>query len=377
MDKYYKYFEENEKLLLSHLEEFVMMETPSDNKQLNDKAADWLKNEFIKMTSGKAKIISSDDYGNHVIGEYGNEDDQILILAHYDTVWKKGTTLNRPYTVDHDKAFGPGIFDMKSGLLLAIYAIKAIKDLNVNLTKKVVFIFDSDEEVGNPSSRLLIEEEAQKSERAFILEPSLNGSLKISRKGTAEFYLEIKGKSSHSGVDPERGISAIDELSKQIQFLHELNNFEIGNTVNVGVISGGTRVNVIAENAEAKIDVRAKTKEELKKLTDLVLNLKPINPGISLKVKGGVNREPLEYSQDIKEMFGIAQNISSEKLGFELTGKSTGGGSDGNITSQFIPTLDGLGAVGGGAHANDEHIYTNDLKTRGALLANLIEHYGI
>lgn len=372
-----KIIDQNYNQMVEYLQTIVEFESPSLDKGKLDRLADWISQTFTELVGGKSEIIEVENYGNHVRCEWGEGDKQILILSHFDTVWPAGTLEKNPFRIEGDRAYGPGVFDMKGGLIQGLFALKSLKEAGVSLNKKIVFFFDSDEEIGNPTSRAYIENEAKKSDHVFVLEPamSLEGGLKTSRKGVGIYEMTVKGIPSHSGIDPEKGVSAIDELARQIIRLHNETNFESGTTINVGKISGGTTSNVIAEYAHADIDVRAKTTEELKRIDQLILGLKPIKEKTEVVIKGEINRLPLERTEQVQQMFAVAEDIARNEIGFKLVEKETGGGSDGNLTAPFAPTLDGLGAVGDGAHANHEHLILSQMTNRSALLAGLLLHF--
>lgn len=369
--------EENQELMLDYLKMIVEQESPSHDKERLDQLATWIANSFEELVGGKSEIIEVQEYGNHVRCEWGEGEEQILILSHFDTVWPQGTLEKNPFRIEGDKAIGPGVFDMKGGLIQGLFALKALRDSGIELEKKIVFFFDSDEEIGNPTSKPYIEAEAKKSERVFVLEPAMSeeGCLKTSRKGVGIYQLYAKGIPAHSGIDPDKGISAIDELAKQIGILHNETNLETGTTINVGLISGGTAVNVMAEHAHAVIDVRAKTTDELERIHEFIINLEAINDKAHVETTGEINRFPLERTVQVEEMYKIAKEIAATELGFDLLEQETGGGSDGNLTAPFAPTLDGLGAVGDGAHANHEHLLVSHMPQRCALLAGLVMHF--
>jgi glutamate carboxypeptidase len=297
------------------------------------------------------------------------------MLAHFDTVWRKGELEKMPFRIEDGKAYGPGIFDMKGGLVQGIYALHALKSLKKEIGCKVVFLFTSDEEIGSPTSRELIEEEAKKSKCVLVLEPAMspNGALKTSRKGVGLFHLKVTGRPSHSGIDHEKGRSAIEELARQIIYLHSLTNYGTGTTVNVGVIKGGTTSNVVAAEAEAEIDLRVRTQAEAERVIPLILGIQPQTDGTTLNITGGINRPPLERTEQVAKMYEIAKNLAKEKLGFELPEAATGGASDGNFTAPLAPTIDGLGAVGDGAHAVHEHVLISEMPVRSTLVALLLE----
>lgn len=356
------------------LKEIVEFESPSTDKKLNDKLGNWLCDLFIKLTCGRATIIPNEKCGNFLRGEWGTGDRQILILSHFDTVWPKGTILENPFHIENGNAFGPGVFDMKGGIIQGLFALHALQSLQIELDKKVVFLFTSDEEIGSPYSKPFIEKEAKKSDAVFVLEPALHeeGALKTARKGIAKFHLFIEGNPAHAGIEPEKGVSAIEEMAIQIQYLHSLTDLKRGTTVNVGIVHGGTSTNVIAAMAEAEIEVRVKTQEEFDRILPLIKYLKPTDERIKLQVTGGMTRPPLERTDDIAQLFKLAKAIAKKELGMTLTEDETGGGSDGSLTAPITPTLDGLGAVGDGAHAHHEHLIISEMPKRSALLAKLL-----
>jgi glutamate carboxypeptidase len=378
MRNIHPYLEKQKEQMYQYLKEIVMKESPSHDKKLLDNLGNWLSKIFEKLTGGTTSKIPDDTYGNHIRGEWGSGESQILILGHFDTVWPKGTIHTMPFKVENGKAYGPGVFDMKGGIIQGLFALKALKELDIPLNKKVVFFFDSDEEIGNPSSREFIEKEAEKSEYVFVLEPGISekGSLKTSRKGVGIFNVEATGVPAHAGIDPDKGVSAIHELALQTLDIEAMNDFHTGTTFNVGKISGGTGSNVIPEKASAEVDLRAKTQEELDKAVKSMLDLKPKLNGAQLNLTGGTNRAPLERTEEVVSLFKTAKHLAETYIGMELTEQETGGGSDGNLTAPFAPTLDGLGASGDGAHANHEYLMLSDMPKRSALLAMLLVTYG-
>ena len=369
------YFNARQTEMLSVIEQLVTQETPSSDKARLDAFAEFLA-QRLRSAGATVEILPNAERGNHVRARFGpSSDDGVkpaLILCHYDTVWAVGTLATHPFRIEEGKAYGPGIFDMQSSLMLAEYAARAVRDLGINLPRPVTILITSDEEVGSPTSRTLIEEEALRSAYVLVMESPLPGGvLKTSRKGAGTFLLEITGRAAHAGVEPERGISAIQELAHQILKVHELTDMEQGTTVNVGVVQGGTVSNVVAAHAMAKIDVRSWTQPEAARLSQAILGLTPVTPGAMLEVKGGWNRPPLERTATA-ELFAKAQAIG-RTLGLELDEGGTGGGSDGNFTGALgIPTLDGLGVPGHGAHADHEHIEVDQIAGRAALLVALL-----
>ncbi|MCP8615707.1 M20 family metallopeptidase [Salirhabdus salicampi] len=362
--------------MVERLRDIVELETPSLDKKLTDQAAKEIAKFFEQYTGGKAEFIQNEQYGNHVKGTWGEGDDQILLLAHFDTVWREGDIKRKPFEIKDGKAYGPGVFDMKGGLVQGVFALHALKELNQQ-AGKVVFLFNSDEEIGSPTSQKLIEEEAKKSKAVFVLEPAMSteGSLKTERKGVGIFEVNVKGTPAHSGIDPEKGKSAIGELASHITYLHSLTDFDKGTTVNVGVVEGGTTSNVVAASAKADVDLRVRYQSEFDRMLPLIKEIEPTTEGVEVEVNGGINRPPFERSEKVAYLANIAKQLAKDELGFELTEKATGGGSDGNFTAPIAPTLDGLGAVGDGAHAEHEHLYVSEMPKRSALVALLINHF--
>jgi glutamate carboxypeptidase len=356
------------------LKTMVLMETPSTDKPSLDRFASWAKDLFAQLPA-KAEIAAQEKAGNHVRIEWGNGPRQITIVGHFDTVWDVGELAKRPWKVENGRAYGPGAYDMKGGVVAIYWALKALTELGVKTDKKIVVILNSDEEVGSRTSRSLIESEAKKSEYAMILEPGVppHGAMKTARKGGGGFDVIAHGKSSHAGSAPEKGISAILELAHQTVKLMGLTNFETGTTVNVGVVSGGTRPNVIAEEARARVDVRVATMAEGERIVKAMNSLTPVVKGATLTVSGGLNRPPMERTPAIVAAYQKAKGLAAE-LGFDLPEASTGGGSDGNFTAALgTPTLDGLGMMGDGAHSAVEWVELSFLPKKAALVARLIE----
>ena len=296
-----------------------------------------------------------------------------LLLGHADTVWPVGTLADRPIRELNGDLYGPGIFDMKAGLVQIVFALRALADLGLELPHPPVVVINTDEEIGSRESRRTIEQLSRVACRAFVLEPGLGpgGAIKTARKGIGRFTVDIAGKASHAGLDPDAGASAILELSAVIQQLFALNDRERGVTVNVGTIEGGIQPNVVAPNSSAVVDVRVLHPEDARALETAIRGLEAQTPGTSLTVSGGFGRPPMERTEGNIRLFEAARRIG-EDLGMDLEEVTAGGGSDGNLTSQHIPTLDGLGTIGDGAHAEGEHIVTDQLVPRAALLGALL-----
>ena len=357
------------------LRALVEHESPSRDKPALDALARVLADR-LRAIGGEVEIVANPGGGDHLLARFfgGAEDPTpALVIGHFDTVWPLGTLAGMPFRVEGDRAAGPGSYDMKASLVLAEFALGAMIDLGLRPPRPVEILLTSDEEIGSPTSRRLIEERAMRSAFALVLEPPLpDGSLKTARKGVGHFTLTVEGRAAHAGVEPEKGVSAIGELAHQILYLHALGEPAAGTTVNVGVIEGGTTPNVVAARASARVDVRVATVEQAEVIEAAIRQANPYTAGASLRVEGGFNRPPMERTPAISALFERAQEIG-RTVGLELAEGSTGGGSDGNFTAAAgLPTLDGLGARGGGAHAAHEAVELDSLPERAALLAALL-----
>ena len=299
---------------------------------------------------------------------------QILALGHSDTVWPMGTLRNMPFREAEGRLWGPGVLDMKSGIAFFVYAVQALREMDIPVARKVVLQLNSDEETGSEASRALTEKNARRSVAVLVLEPGtgLTGKLKTARKGVGAFTVRVRGKASHAGVDFPAGASAVLELARQIDRIAGFTNLDRGITVNPGVIAGGTRSNVIAAEAQAEVDIRVRRLKDAAGLEKKFRSLKPFDKRCAIEITGGLNRPPMERSAGIVQLFRLAQKLGRE-LGVQVEESMTGGGSDGNFTAALgVATLDGLGAVGEGAHAANESILTDRIADRTALLARLL-----
>jgi glutamate carboxypeptidase len=296
-----------------------------------------------------------------------------VLLGHCDTVWASGTLESMPVEIRDGRVTGPGVYDMKAGLVQGIFALRALRELGLATEMETAFFINSDEEIGSPDSLPRIERLARHVRRVFVLEPALGpaGKLKTRRKGSLRFTVKVFGRAAHSGLDPEKGASAILELSRVIQRLYELADPEKGVTVNVGVVAGGMRANVVAPEARAEVDVRVLGWDDAVRIERTVHAFQPATPGTSLEVLGGIDRPPLEATPGNRRLWEAARRRAGE-LGIELDEGTAGGASDGSLTSRIVPTLDGLGAVGDGAHATHEHVLIDRMPERAALLALLL-----
>lgn len=359
------------------LRRMIEIESPSHDKAAVDRFGAMIAAEW-KRRGAVVRLLRQRKFGNHVRAELwpsqGRPNGQLLVLGHLDTVYPLGTLAKMPFRVTQDRAWGPGAFDMKGGHVIALAAIDALRELRVTPHRKIVFLWTSDEEVGSATSRRVIENAARQSDAVFVLEPAFGreGRLKTERKAVGEAELIVTGRSAHAGIDPERGVNAVHELALQIARLLKLNDPRRGITVQANVIHGGTATNVVADHARASIDLRLSRASDARMLHRKLLALRPILPGARIEIRGGVNRPPMERTPEAHALFVHAQGLARE-MGITLREGSTGGGSDGNFTAALgIPTLDGLGAVGDGAHSPREHIVIRALSERAALLAGVL-----
>jgi len=362
--------------MLDLIGRFVICESPSDDRAAVDRFVDLVCDTLAPVA--RVKTVSGGRFGRHLVAEMKlpgrKKSGQILALGHSDTVWPVGTLRSMPLRNYRGRVCGPGVLDMKGGIAFFIFAARALRELDLSVPSRVLLQLNSDEEVGSVSSRALTEENARRSHAVLVLEPGtgLEGRLKTARKGVGAFTVTVRGKASHAGVDFQAGASGVLELARQIERIARFTNLSRGITVNPGVIAGGTRSNVIAAEARAEVDIRVPRLRDGAALKRKFRALKPFNPRCSVTVSGGLNRPPLERSAAVRRLFRTAHTLALE-LGIELEESSSGGGSDGNFTAALgIPTLDGLGAVGEGAHAAHESILINRIADRTALLAKLL-----
>jgi glutamate carboxypeptidase len=357
--------------MLDTLEGWVNHDSPTLDKPSVDAQGRQIADAFSEL-GASVETRPQSEYGDHLRIAWGRGDRQILLLGHFDTVWPVGESARRPFAVCDGVAVGPGTNDMKSGILIGLYALRALVETGQTPAHRLVYLLTSDEEDGSPSSRELIEAEARRSDYVLVLEPSRYGSLITWRKGIGRFIIEVTGVAAHSGVDPEKGVSAIEEMAHQILRLQAMTDMASGTTVNVGVVQGGSRVNVVAASAQAECDLRVMTVAEGERMERVIQGLIPVLEGTSIKVSGGINRPPFEESEAGLALFERARAIGA-RLGLEIDKTGTGGGTDGSFTAALgVPTLDGLGVVGEGSHALHEQILVDSLPQRAALLAELI-----
>jgi glutamate carboxypeptidase len=369
------YFQQKRESIVQTIRELVEIESPSDNKAAVDRVAALLAAKFGAL-GGHVRFHKANDFGNHLQVDFpGTRPGKpVLLLGHYDTVYPLGTLATMPCRVADGRLWGPGVLDMKSGIALMLAAVEALKSWHGDLPRPVTVLLVSDEEVGS-SSRPITEALAKKSAAVLVCEPSygLQGAVKTARKGVGEYTLKVTGKAAHSGLDFQKGESAILELARQITAISKLVDLKRGLTMNVGLVQGGTRTNVVPAEAMASLDVRIVRMKDAPLIDRKLRALKPFNRKCKLEISGGVNRPPMERTAGVAALYKKATEIARD-LGWKLQEAAVGGGSDGNFTAALgIPTLDGLGGVGEGAHAKHESILIDELPRRAALLAGLIE----
>jgi glutamate carboxypeptidase len=357
---------------LAVIEDLVRLESPSIDKSALDRVGAEIARLFVEL-GARAAALPQERSGDHLRIEIGRGDEQVLVIGHFDTVWPIGQIETMPVRREDGRLYGPGSYDMKAGIAMTLLAARILIETNRLPAHRIAMIWTSDEEVGSDTSREILEAEARRSRAVFVLEPALaGGGVKTARKGVADFRIEATGISAHAGVEPDKGASAIHELAWQAVQLLALNDPSRGLTINVGCIGGGTRPNVVAAEATMDVDVRIPTEADAARVTAAITTLVPRDPRVRLRVSGGVNRPPMERTAGVAALYERAARISRQ-LGKELPEGATGGGSDGNFTAALgIPTLDGLGPDGAGAHALHEHVLIDSVPFRAALLAGLL-----
>jgi glutamate carboxypeptidase len=371
-----RYFEQRLDSMVQTIRELVETESPSDNKPAVDRIVKFLAAKFEAL-GGRTQLHPSNDFGDSLQINFSSASNgkPVLLLGHFDTVYPLGTLAKMPCTIENGRLRGPGVLDMKSGIALIMHAVEALREWHGGLPRPITVFLVSDEEVGSRSSRKITEALARKSAGVLVMEPAagLRGAVKTARKGVGEYSLRVKGIAAHAGLDPGKGHSAILELARQIAVIAKLNNLRQGTSVNAGVIEGGTRTNVVAAEASVRIDVRIKSEKQAAGIDRKLRSLKPFDKFCKLEITGGINRLPMERTAGVAALYKKAREIAGE-VGWNLEEAAVGGGSDGNFTAGIgIPTLDGLGGVGDGAHALHEFIVISELPRRTLLLAEMIE----
>ena len=353
--------------MVADLERFVNIESPSLEHECLARSAEFLANLMTRVL-GSPPVLVASDRGPHVHWK-GSDDTKVLIVGHHDTVFPLGTVARRPFTREGNIGRGPGIFDMKAGIIQAIYGVAAVKEWY-----HTEILITADEEVGSHASRALLEERARATGAVLVLEPSADGgALKIARKGTGTFNVTITGRASHAGLEPEKGINALVELAAQVPRIVAIARPDVGTTVTPTVAKAGTADNVVPDSATIAVDVRCVIPEEKDRLEAEMSRLTATLAGARVEVSGGMNRPPMHESMT-KELFAIAEKVADDYGITGLRGVAVGGGSDGNLTAAVgVRTLDGLGAVGAGAHAETEHVQLDAMPERAALVAGLVQ----
>ena len=369
------YFDERLGEITATVTELVEIESPSDNKPAADRMSEIVAGKFAEL-GGTARFHHASDFGNHLQVDFpGKAGKPILLLGHYDTVYPLGTLASMPCQIANGRLTGPGVLDMKSGIGLMLHSIAALQEWHGALPRPVTVLLVSDEEVGSDSSRATTEALAKKSAAVLVLEPSYGplGAVKTARKGVAEYRVRVTGIAAHAGLDFQKGVNAIVELACQIEKISGFTDLKRGLTVNVGIVGGGSRVNVVPAEASADVDARISRMKDAATIEKKMRGLRPFNRKCRVEVTGGLNRPPMERTAGVASLYARAVEIA-RGLKWKLPEAAVGGGSDGNFTAGLgIPTLDGLGAVGDGAHAVHEHIVISELPRRAVLIASLIE----
>lgn len=376
-----RFFKERREEIIRTIRELAEIESPSDHKLAADELGKRLAQKF-RAIGGKPRFHATGKYANHLQVDFPGgktakkKTKSVLLLGHFDTVYPLGTLAHMPCRAAAGRLHGPGVLDMKSGIALMLHAIEALQTWHGALPRPVTVLLVSDEEVGSRSSRKITESLARHSAAVLVLEPAAGtrGAVKTARKGVGEYKLTVRGIAAHAGLDPTKGHSAILELSRQIAALSKLNNPRSGISVNPGVIQGGTRSNVVAAEASAVIDVRIKSASQAAALDRKLRSLKPFDRHCKLEIAGGINRLPMERTAGVAALYKQARDLALQ-IDWNLEEAAVGGGSDGNFTAGLgIPTLDGMGGVGDGAHAVHEYITISELPRRALLLAAMIEN---
>ena len=361
--------------MLAELRGWVEIESPTVDREAVNRMVDHVERAYSDTGARLERVEGRDGFGDHLIARstWGTADRGILVLSHLDTVHPLGFIARLPFKVEGGSAYGPGIYDMKGGAFLAFHAFREMARLGSGGTLAVTQLYVSDEEVGSPTSRAIIEREARNAKYVLVTEPAREGGrIVTARKGTARFEVRVKGRPAHSGSRHQDGRSAIRELARQILAIEAFTDYQRDITTNVGIISGGTRANVVPEEALAEVDMRVASPEQADEMVARMLSLKAHDEGVSVTVIGGMNRPPYEKDERIAELFNHARTLA-EAIGYKLEDLRTGGGSDGNFTAAIASTLDGLGVDGKGGHTPHEQIYISSIAPRSELLYRLFQ----
>ncbi|MEZ5308301.1 MAG: M20 family metallopeptidase [Pyrinomonadaceae bacterium] len=372
-----EYFENKTERIVELSSALIDIESPSFDVEGSREAAEWIESEILQAWPEAAcEKVEADGVGTHLVVRISDAESNgkkpVLILGHSDTVHPRGAAEENPTRIENGRLYGCGSFDMKANIAVMIETLRGIREEQLQLARPVTILICCDEEVGSETGRPLVEREALLSEFALVFEPSAAGKVKTGRKGTGGYELHARGIPAHAGLEPEKGASAILEIARQIEKLHELTDFSIGTTVTVGLVKGGTATNVVPANATCSVDVRFETLAEAKRIENEIRNLTAVDEKVGLTITGEINRPPMERTEGVVRLFEKAKALASE-LGFVLEETKVGGASDGNFVGALgVPLLDGLGVKGDGAHTLDEYIEIPDIPSRAALLAKLL-----
>lgn len=371
-----KYYEGRCDAIIESIREIVRLESPSRDAAQSKLVVDWIE-RALRQTGVDVAIerIKADGYGEHIVVKaFHGEDQHILLLGHTDTVHPVGTREKNPTRIDGDKFYGCGIFDMKSGIVLMIEALRFFAETNTMPSSPIKILLSCDEEVGSHSGRSIVEREAANAARCFVFEPSADGKVKTGRKGTGTFTLHAHGTPAHSGLEPEKGANAVAELARAIEQIHAIAKPEVGTTVNVTTFHGGTTTNVIPEHAACEIDVRFSSGDEAARVESELRSLTAIDERVTLELGGEINRQPMERTDAVVALYEKARDLATS-FDYELGETQVGGASDGNFVAALgVPVLDGLGITGAGAHTLEEHILVSDIAKRATLITLLVQN---
>lgn len=365
--------------LVDDLVALAELETPSDHLDLLAKGLTFVEKWILERLGAPAghACYQSAEHGSTLVLDYpGTGHRQVVGLGHYDTVFDAGTTQSWPVHVDGDRITGPGVFDMKGGLVQLIWSLRALRELGIP-RPPVRLVLNGDEEIGSPFSRPVLEQASADAAAVLVFEASADGAVKTARKGVGLFDVTARGVESHAGLDPEAGASAVDEIARVIRTLHEGADLDSGTSINVGVVKGGTRANVVAGSARVNVDIRVATVEEQVRVDALLASLAPCDDRVKLVVSGAWNRPVMPRTNEIAQMYALAKRVAA-RLGVDLREASVGGASDGNFVAALgIPVLDGFGAIGGGAHARHENVSISGMVERTVLAAGVIAGFAV
>ncbi len=365
------YLREHTEDMVEDLKRLIALESPTTNKAAVDALGAALAAELRRLGAA-VEVIPKDAVGDVLRARWNPGEGGIVIMSHMDTVWDVGTVAGRPTRVDGDRLYGVGAMDMKGGIVIALWALRALRQLDLFPAQPITYQLNSDEETGSRHSAVEIESEALAHNVVFVTEPPQDGAYKTQRKGVSQYTITASGRAAHSGADHENGVNAIEEIAHQVIAVEAMTNYDIGTTANVGVISGGTRPNVVPAEARVEINVRAWTKVNQAAIHERMMSLKAVHPEADIVVEGGVGVPPMERSPEIAALFKRAQALAAE-MGITLEEGRTGGGSDGNKTAALgVPTLDGMGMVGEGGHAVTEYGEISSLPERAAIMAAML-----